>query len=448
MIYTGRAGADDMGDIQEKTLDEVERFLMMFMGSAIGQIHNLSSFSARVISKKMLEKEDMRALLEHGGQATIREFQKSLKRGEGFSSLRIEDYKLSDYLRFMNREKVLYMTLDDMESGTHGIVFRNRDIEKMEEIKRSVELYHTGKAEIDAASFLKIYDRKKVGLVTSITDEQAELFRYFIKDTPVMFSMFRDYDGKNAVIFDSEDGEKIMDAVRNADWMLRGSFGFKVLQQVQYRIKGREQIINDIADAKKEFYIVSKSNPKNYIHVTEEQITYYKNNQQIQSAMRNEPSFMPAAWNMIESLSSPVRMAENEFSEDIIKRQQFIDESRTLDEFPEDVIVEAEMQKMNRLRNLASIKMGLDNENQGNWALYADSVPYSEYASREDMMDNDSEKEEFDKLRESVKETSKSAKYEELVLADNSLESIISRAKEKADKENSKEKGKRHEYMR
>lgn len=435
-----------MADIQEKTLDEVERFLMMFMGAGIGQVHNLSSFSARVITKKLAEREEFAALLEHGGQATIKEFQKSLKRGEGFSSLRIEDYKLSDFLRFMNREKVLYMTLNDMQNGTHGIVFRNRDIEKMEEIRRSVELYHTGKAEIDPASFLKIYDQKKVGLATSITDEQAELFRYFIKDTPVMFSMFKDYDGKNTCIYDPASRDKVTDALRNADWILRGSFGPRVLKQVQYRIKGRQQMAVNIQDAQKEFYILSKNNPKNYVHVTEEQISYYKNNQQVQSVMRSDPSFIPAAWNLMESISSPVMVSKDEFTGDIFKRQQLLDKKTSLDVFPDDVIVQAEMQKMNRLRDLASIKIGLDNENQGNWALYVDSVPYSEYASREDMMDNDSEKEEFAKMRESVKETSKAEKYEEIVLTDNSLDTIIARAKEKAEKDIDREETK--EYMR
>lgn len=158
--------------MQEKLMDEVERFLMMFMSATMNQI---ADFSANALIELALKKENYRALIKDGGEATIKEFQKALKMGEGFSTIRIEDGMTEDYLKFLNSEHVLYMALNDMENGTHCIVFRNRDLDKVSEIKTLAETKYYGRDEVDPKMFLKINEDNNIGYTGAEFSAEPEI---------------------------------------------------------------------------------------------------------------------------------------------------------------------------------------------------------------------------------------------------------------------------------
>ena len=440
-----------MASVTDQIMDEVERFMMMFMSAAVGEFYNLSQFAVSAITEMCLKRENFRSLLDKGGEVTLKEFQKALKKGEQFSALRVNDAMVADYKRFMNDRKVMYVSLDDVESDTHTFMFRNRDMEKMQEIKKLVDMIHLGETEIPPKTFLTAYENRNISRLANLSAEEVELFRYFMKPEQALFSVIEDTKGSFFVLHDPKDKEKVREALQRASWALRGNFGTRVKEQVQYRIKGRQEIVQDLEDAEKEFYIVSKTNPKNYVHVTENQVTYYKNEQEISKVYRNDTDFKSTAWDMIESISSPAIFKAGEFSVDIGLRQDMLERKMSLDEFPSEMIVQEEMQNFNRLRDLASYKMSMDDENQGNWALYVDSVPYSEYASREDMMDNDvdsSRQIEFERLRQSVKETEEDHVYDEIVVEQNSLDYVIGQAEERVHHAQSQSKTRNKENER
>lgn len=420
-------------------MDEVERFMMLFISGAMNQISDFTAFSTGALIELVLKKENFKALLKDGGEATLKEFQKSLKKGEAFSSLRFDDSMTDDYLRFLNENKILYMALNDTENGSHCFVFRNRDLEKVNEIKNMVETIHYGKKEIDPKLFMDIYNNKDIAFTDSnLSPEKVELVRYFMKPADAIYSVATDSHGQSMLLFQPENEKKIKDAMYSADWMLRGNFGPKVKQQLQYRIKGRQDIVQRIEDAEKEFYILSKNNPKNYVHVTEDQISYYKNNKEIPSMTmpRDNANFAAHAWDLIEGISSPVIVEPAEFFENIVKRQEIVSSKQTLNEFPSEMIVEEEIAKYNKLRDLASYKMSLDNENQGDWALYVDSVPYAEFNGREEMLDDDLRKQqEYELLRKSIKESQQQQRINEITLRDKSLDVVIEKARERADEQ-------------
>lgn len=427
--------------MQEKLMDEVERFLMLFMSAAMNQIADFSAFSANALIELALKKENYRALFRDGGEATLKEFQKSLKAGEGFSSIRIEDGMTEDYLKFLNSEHVLYMALNDMENGTHCIVFRNRDLDKVNEIKNLAETKYYGKSEVDPKLFLKINEDNDIGYTgAEFSAEEVELIRHFMKDNSAVYSVVTDEKGASMVLFDPKDKAALQNAIYSADWILRGNFGPLVRKQLQYRIKGRQQVALDLEDARKEFYVLSKNNPKNYMHVTEEEVTYYKNNKEIpgMTMKRDNANFLAHSWDLFEGISSPVVLQSAEFFENVYKRQEVVSDRETLNMFPPEMIVEEEMHKYNKLRDLVGYKMGLDNEHQGDWALYVDSVPYSEFYGREEMLDEDQgQTRDYEKLQRSVKASGSQRGFNEMHLKDNSLDAIIERAQDKASGQNS-----------
>ena len=420
-----------MANVTESIMDEVKQFMMMFMSAAVGEIYNLSQASVAGITSLLLKKENLKALSDNGGEATLKEFQKALKKGEGFSSLRVNDSMLEDYKRFMNNHNVMYVSMNDVQNDTHVFMFRNRDIEKVQEIKKLVNTIHLEESELPPKTFMDAYENRKIAFVSNLSAEEVELFRYFMKPEHAKFSVIDNGKGSYMVTHDSKDRAVVREALQRANWTLRGNFGERVKEQVSYRIKGRQEVVLDLEDAEKEFYIVSKTNPKNFVHVTENQVSYYKNEQEIAKVYRNDTDFKPTAWDMIESISSPTIFKAEEFHADIRLRQEMIEKKLSLDEFPSDMIIEEEMKKYNRLRDLVSQKMGLDNENQGNWALYVDSVSYSEYSTYENVLDNDAEKAmqmEFERLKSSVKTTEETHVHDELEVEEKSLDYIIDRA--------------------
>lgn len=427
-----------MSGINEKIMDDTEQFMMRFLSAMVGQFKSLSGFAVSAITEHLLKQESIQSLSDKGGEATLKEFQKALKKGEQFTSLRVDDAMVSDYKRFMNEQKVLFVSLDDVETDTHCFMFRNRDLEKMREIKELVDMIHLGETEIPPKTFLNAYDKQNIACLSRLSPEEVELFRYFMKPEKVLFSVVEDQKNSFYLLYEPKDNEAVKNALQRANWALRGNFGTRVKEQVQYRIKGRQSIVQDLEDAQKEFYIVSKTNPKNFVHVSENEVTYYKNEQEISKVYRNDTDFKSTAWDMIESISAPVIFQAQEFSEDIGLRQDMLDRKMSLDEFPSEMIIEEEMNNYNRLRDLASIKMSLDDENQGNWALYVDSVPYSEFSSREEIMDTDEEisrKEEFEKLKRSVKETEKEHAYDEILVEEKSLDYVIAQAEKRVQHE-------------
>lgn len=426
------------------TLDEMERFLLQFISAVVGEFYALTTFAVTTLTEQYLKHEDFRSLLQKGGEATLKEFQKSLKKGEKFSSLRVPDSMVADYKRFMNDKNVLYVSLNDTENDTHGFIFRDRDLDKMKEIKKLVEMIHLGETEIEPNVFLDAYEHRNISRVTKLSAAEAELFRYFIKEDKVQFALVDTGTPDNYMLLhDPKAQVAVREALRRAKWALRGNFGSRVKEQVEYRLKGRQAIVQDLEDARKEFYIVSKNNPKNYVHVTEHEVTTYKNEQEIAKVYRNDTDFKATAWDMIEGISSPTIFKPEEFQVDIGIRQDLLDRKMSLNEFPSEMIIQEEMAKYNRLRDLASYKMSMDDENQGNWALYVDSVSYSEFSTYENILDDDedlAQKREFERLKQVIKEAERQHEYEEIVVEEKSLDYIISSAEQRVEQQRKEKK--------
>lgn len=429
-----------MANIQEQTMDQVERFVMAFLGAAIGQIYDVSSFSINALARYLKEKESKLALSNEGGLATLKEFEKALQKKEAFHTLKVADETLADYLQFLNKNNILYVVVKDIEKNVHGILFRDRDLDKMQEIQRLLNLYHKGQGEITIDSFRKIYDEKAAGVDFGITNEEAELFNYFAKEKSFLYSVHENVQGKKTLLYDPKDRDAVQEALTKASWVLNGEHGPKVLEQINFRLEGRSNIAQSLSDGMQEYYVVSKHNPKNYVHITESQITQYKQDQVIHALPRDSEYFMERAWNMVESISSPVLMAPEEFAKDNLQlRQKNLDAMNSLNLFPDSMEIEEEMQEYNRLRDLVCQKMNLDNEHQGDWALYCDALPFSEFAGRENFNDCSMSKESYEKLQKSMKESAEKHSYHEIQVEDTSLDKTIRETALALEKENSKD---------
>ena len=64
-----------------------------------------------------------------------------------------------------------------------------------------------------------------------------------------------------------------------------------VRQQIEYKIKGRKEVNIALSDAEREFSIIDRKNPNNYLVATADDIVYYKNNKGVYIYFAYESSF-------------------------------------------------------------------------------------------------------------------------------------------------------------
>lgn len=421
-----------MSQIQELTLQEAEKFVLGFFSAAVGVISDVSIFAIQNIEQAYLKYLNQRSELNEGGEKTFEQFKNLLRKTppENVLSLRVPDDEIQDYKRFLKQEKKVYVVLDDLQTNSQVILFRERDRNTVENIQKLVGTIHKEQTEINPKVFLKGFENADISIVSGLNRNELELFRYFIKETPCLHAVVSDDNGNYTVLYKPEDVKKVNKALHLSNWCFNGEYKELVKEQVEYRIKGRNKINLDLEDAAKEFYIVSKSNPKNYVHVSEKEISYYKNEMEIHKISRDFPDFKARTWLAINSLSSPAIFEPEEFSMDVGERQAVLDTKMTLDEFPQDMFVEEEMLKYNRMRDLISLKMNLDDEFNADWALYDTSVSFAEFGGQEHLDDIDAmnqKERDFDEMKASYKDTISKYKKETLTVDNQSLDYIIAK---------------------
>lgn len=420
-----------MSSIQEKTLDEVEQFLLAIFGTSVGVISDVGKFGVELAIAAKKKNAEKKRLISEGGELSLKKFQECLGRGESVLSIRVEDSMVMDCKRFLKEEKKIYMVMDDMEEDNKIFLFRGRDRDAMERIQKLLRVLKYEQGEVPSELFLKSHSGQDIATVSGLDETTAELFRYHMKSDPALFSVVRQEEGKYTILHKPEDSEKIRKAIHHANWNLNDPLREQIKEQVAFRLRGRADVAASFEDGEKEFYIVSKGNPKNFVHVTEHEISYYKNEKKIDSETipRDHPHFTEKAWGLFEKVSEPVIFQPEEFVRDIGKRQEILDSKRSLEVFPEEYIVHEEQQKYNDLMHLVARKMSIDNENQGNWSLYDTSVSYSEYNGREGIMDMDAteseaRKREFERMKEAYKQAEQ-CYPREVIVAEGGLDYMI-----------------------
>ena len=423
-----------MSHIQDATIQDAERLVLSFFSAAIGSMSNVSIFAIQAIEAGHLKFIKRREELDEGGEKNFQRFKELLRRKppEAVYSMRVLDEQMNDYKRFLKEHRKIFVVVDDLATDSQIIMFRGRDKDTVEKIKDLVDTIHTKKGEIEASKFLEAYETENIGYVSGLSQKDVELFRYHIRSTPCLFSVAQAGDDSYVLLYPAGEKAAIKNAMHHSNWSLRGSFGERVKEQIDYHLKGHNKINLNLEDAQKEFYIISKSNPKNYIHVTNEDVSYFKNDTNLKRISRTEPDINARTFAFMDALSAPVILEPHEFYKELGKRQEVIDTKPSLGLFPQDMRVEEEVQNYNKWRQTMSEKMGLDNENQADWALYDTAVTYSEFDTHEHLDDleirNFKEK-EFGKMKETYKDTETRFVFDEVSVDRGSLDYVLGQIK-------------------
>ena len=379
-----------MKSIQEDVSKNMSEILLRISNILSQKVDSFTSWVLINLANN-IEKEKIKGLETASGEAKIDKLLKGVENGHSLKNINIPDEDLESFKPFMKRTGVLWATVDLGNDDSKMICFLDNDIENME---TAMKLFQADKGlitELQPSEFVLGKENKDVSL-TEISPVELELFRHYAKTSGAIFAVVP--NGENyQIMYEPNEKRKVAEALAKSSWDLTGEYGPLIREQMEIRIAGRQAINIAMADAEKEYYIISGRNPSNFIHVTPKDFRYYKNGKQISFNEKEAESDMVALKTRIAGLSQPIVLSKEEYElgniEEIVKNQTALFPAgyNTYDEI---LTAHKELEKS----SLKEKKFYLDNVDQSEVTSSFDNqyVSFSEFFSLESVNDeNDKE---------------------------------------------------------
>lgn len=380
------------------------------------------------------------------GETTLDKMQGLVEKGDFLISVTVADEDIEFYKSAMQKEKMAYVVLDINNDDCKNIIYLNSDAEKL---KNVIALHHTRAGianEIEPDVFLRHIEDKNIGLIRNLNDNEFELFRETAREKDLIFSFYRKND-RISVLYNLNDKQIVNDILNITSWNLTGKYASAVINKLVMQRAVRWDFNNAI-EGREDFYAVNAKDSGNYITVTEDGLSYYKNNNKVAEILRTDKYFENKAREKFKGLQNAVVLSKTEFEQPHEEREQTIKNRYNI---YSDDIAEAVKKSHEHLNNVIA-KMSLDDENENPAQIFADGVSYSVYAGYERLSDTDRkefdeymeklsdiDREDFEKHIESFAEHRSNIENKEISVKDRILDNIIREAERSKTDVNSKE---------
>lgn len=355
--------------------------------------HKLDSFTswALVNLANNIEKGKIKGLETASGETKIEKLLTGVENGHSLKNINVPDEDLENFKPFMKQTGVLWATIDLGNDDSKMVCFLDNDVEKMEMAMKLFQANRGLITELQPYEFMVGKEGKDIS-ITNLTAVELELFRHYAKADGAVFAVIP--DGENyQVMYESKDKAKIANVLAKSNWDLTGEYGPLIREQVEIRLAGRQAINIAMADAEKEYYIVSGRNPKNYIHVTPKDFTYYKSGKQVAFSERANDEDMTSLKARVAGLSQPVVLTKEEYEmgnvDEIVNSQTALFPAGYTS-YNEVLAAHKELEKI----SLKEKKLSLDNGDQPEMVsdFSNPNVSFSEFFSLE-MINDENDKE-------------------------------------------------------
>lgn len=424
-----------MANIQEDVTRQVWELFLKFFGTGTEFVYQIahegnvmlkqggnftSEFLIALINKQKENKEptDITALML-----------KRVEKGESINTMSVAEEDAEELNKCFQEKGVLYKVIDNLNDDTKFFMYMSDDSQKVIDI---ITLWQAEKgliSELNPELFLDNYAQAGVGTVSGLDKTDLEAFRSFAKANGLIYASTPAEDSdKNIIIYDPKDSKKLIKTMSSVLWAFSGENGKLLQNQMNTYLLNKQQINRTLLEPEKEFYIVSSTNPKNYVHLTANDLTYYKNSKEISNVVRSSPDFIEKGIRIFDGLSCPVLLTREEFeqfTEQGEHKKEVVEKivsekAKTLPNYKD--ILEAQEKHNNKLELIQS-KMALDEENTAGFWIYDEGISFADSGRYEDLEDID------EQTKTDLEDAYKRAKrYKFLQVENKSLEYLISKA--------------------
>lgn len=360
--------------------------------------------------------------------------------GESINTMHVPEEDVEELSRYLNEKGILYHTIDSPKDDAKFFMYMSDDAQKFMNV---VSIFQADKGlvlELNPELFLDNYAQDGVGTISGFDKVDLEVFRNFAKKNNLIFSSTPSEEpNKYIVIFDPENIDTVKKTMDSTVWSLSGSAGALLREQMERYLQNRQEVNKTLLEPEKEFYIVNGTKPENYVHLTANDLTYYKNSKEILNVGRNDGDFVERGIRVFNGMTHPVLLTREEYErfikdgvldKDAIKK--FVSEKAK--ELPQlEALKEAQKEHNNKLERLQS-KMALDDENTAGFWIYDDSIDFAEGGEYEGIEDID------EQTKEDIADAQRQAeRYKFLLVENQDIDYLISKA-ERNRKQSPKEK--------
>lgn len=301
-----------MADVNEQVFNQTKDISLKMAKIASRTTSDIAKILLALLIEKA-EKEKMEKLLDSSGEIPLKKLYEAVNKGESnLMNIKIPDEDIQQMKDLMQKNGVLYAITDLKNDNAKMVLYLDRDSEHMRD---AITMFQAQKGlinEINPQLFVQNYSKENIAVMEHLSPVDLELFRHYSKQNNILYTVLPDGDDYK-IAYPSEEKGKVQDALEKVSVDLTGEQGPLVRQQLEYRIKGRQQVNIAIEDAEKEYYIVNSKSPKNFVHLTANGYDYYKNNKAIVSMNRSNPDFMKGAYAAVEGLGEPIVLSADEF---------------------------------------------------------------------------------------------------------------------------------------
>ena len=293
-------GERKAGEASRKMLRLLNDAMEKGAGALVGKMQGLAA-----------QKEKQRLMESYG---VTKEFQKYMANGGQMQSFMVHKKDYVDFAQEMKKRDVPFLTSEVLGDDCYNVMYRASDKDKVELAIKAFEASRSIETEMTADRFCEKYAGRGIYSIEGIDLVELELIRHYAAQSNFQYAVEAIDDGSKCKILFS-DKAKMDSILKKAAWQLTGERGPLAKQQIEYRIAGRESSNRILTqqEAEKEFYIVSKTEPSNYIHITANDLELYKDNMVVTTVAHDDAAFYDKAVRALCGMDEPVILAEDEW---------------------------------------------------------------------------------------------------------------------------------------
>lgn len=382
--------------------------------------------------KKSKEDKELHKLLGVEGEITPAQMTELVKKlGLKSSTVRVANSDSQEYETLLRQNRVMYAKMNIKDDNAKMFIFLNQDREKIQNVATILQANRGMVTEVKPDLYFNQLAPENVRLVDGLDRAEMELFRHYARYESLLFTAIRQGD-KYSVVFENKDEPKARKALLHVGWDLTGFNGARNREQIEYRLKGRTAVNIAIETGERDVYVVSKNRPQDYIAITDEDLSIYKQGKKLSTVSRSHPDFYTRCMSALEGMEGGVILTENQFRTNLTREE--LEDYRTIDLFDRQYDELMEMDHQNSLIDLVAMKSSLDDDHDATWGLWDPSVSYSEFSGYEFFMD-DEEREarevEFEHFKKAAYYAQDNYAMQDVHLDEKNVDFIIMKAEEK-----------------
>lgn len=387
----------------------------------------LASAAAHLKNRK-----DLQDLLSLSGEVSMPRINEILhKFGEKASSVYVSDSDSKDYEKLLLDQGVLYAKIDKTDDNCKMFVFLSKDEEKVQAASQILMARRGMVSELRPDLYFNSLSPDKVHITEGLNVSEMELYRHYVREKGILFTAIAGKDGYTLVT-NKKDEMASREALLKTAWALTGKTGALIAEQIKDRLEGKRALQRACEEKNTELYIVSRDTPDSYIHIDEEGFSIFKKGNKVSSVSRSEKDFAAKCIASCENLNNPAILSPSQFRKGLKKED--LKKAKTINLFPDSYDEYREMERLNELKNLVSVKASLDEDNSSTFGISDMSMSYSAFTGLEEHMDDDNEKiwgDDFQHFKESALYTNTKHVHADIDMEEKNLDYLIAKAEEK-----------------